>query len=76
MSDAQRLFCGLAAAQPEHDLSHAVRHGDTIALWGMITEKNEEDGVPTVYCDLVVENEHGERAITGTAVLVPYALQR
>ncbi len=53
-----------------------VRHGDTIALWGMITEKNEEDGVPTVYCDLVVENEHGERAITGTAVLVPYTSQQ
>ncbi len=49
-----------------------VRHGETIALWGMITEKNEEKGVPAVYCDLVVENERGERAITGTAVLVPY----
>ena len=56
--------------------SSPVRHGDTIALWGMITEKNEEDGVPTVYCDLVVENEHGERAITGTAVLIPYTSQR
>ena len=47
-----------------------IRHGETISLWGMITEKNEEDGVPTVYCDLVVENEQGERAITGTAVMV------
>ena len=47
-----------------------VRHGETISFSGMITEKNEDDGVPTVYCDLLVENEQGERAITGTAILV------
>ena len=47
-----------------------IRHGETVSLWGMVTDKHADDGQPTVFCDLVVENEHGERAITGTAVLV------
>lgn len=47
-----------------------IRHGETVSLWGMVTDKHADDGQPTVFCDLVVENAHGERAITGTAVLV------
>ena len=47
-----------------------VRHGDTVTFSALITEKAEEDGIPTVYCDLLVENQEGDRAITGTAVLV------
>lgn len=47
-----------------------IRHGETVSLWGMVTDKHAADGQPTIFCDLVVENEHGERAITGTAVLV------
>ena len=47
-----------------------VRHGDTVTFSALITEKAEEGGVPTVYCDLLVENQEGDRAITGTAVLV------
>lgn len=47
-----------------------IRHGETVSLWGMVTDKHADDGQPTVFCDLVVENGHGERAITGTAVLV------
>lgn len=47
-----------------------IRHGETVSLWGMITDKHADADQPTVYCDLVVENAHGERAITGTAIMV------
>lgn len=46
-----------------------VGHGDMLTFGGMVTEKTEEDGVATVHCDVVVENEQGERAIVGTAIL-------
>ena len=36
----------------------------------MVTDKHADDDQPTVFCDLVVENGHGERAIAGTAILV------
>ncbi len=46
-----------------------VNHGDTLAFWGTVTEKSDHDGVPTIHCDVVVENQHGDRAIVGTATL-------
>ncbi|MCS6924407.1 MAG: MaoC family dehydratase [Candidatus Binatia bacterium] len=48
-----------------------VGHGDTLAFWGTVTEKGERDGVATIHCDVVVENQHGDRVIVGTATLVP-----
>jgi len=44
-------------------------HGEPLNLWGMVTEKTEQDGVPTVHCDLVAENQRGDRVIVGTATL-------
>jgi hypothetical protein len=38
-------------------------------LWGTVTGKTDQDGVPTVHCDLVAENERGDRVIVGTAIL-------
>ena len=46
-----------------------VAHGDALALWGTVTEKAWQDGVATVYCDVLAENQQGERVIVGTAVL-------
>lgn len=51
-------------------------HGEPLNLWGMVTEKTERDGVPTVHCDLVAENQRGDRVIVGTAVLSQRETQR
>lgn len=48
-----------------------VGHGDTLSFWGTVTEKGEKDGVVTIHCDVVVENQQGDRVIVGTATLVP-----
>lgn len=44
-------------------------HGEPLNLWGTVTEKTDQDGVLTVHCDLVAENERGDRVIVGTATL-------
>lgn len=48
-----------------------VKHGDTLNLWGNVTEKSgdEADGSATLHCDVIVENQHGDRAIVGTVIL-------
>lgn len=48
-----------------------VRHGDVLTFWGTVTQKDEQNGVATVHCDLVVENSNGDRALVGTATLQP-----
>ena len=35
----------------------------------MVTEKKLEDGVGSVDCDVVIENQNGDRVIVGTAIL-------
>lgn len=44
-------------------------HGEPLNLWGMVTEKTEQDGVPTIHCDVIAENPRGDRVIVGTAML-------
>ena len=44
-------------------------HGEPLNLWGTVTEKTEHDGVATVHCDVVAENQRGDRVIVGTAIL-------
>ena len=44
-------------------------HGEPLNLWGTVTEKTDQDGVPTVHCDIVAENQRGDRVIVGTATL-------
>jgi acyl dehydratase len=48
-----------------------VKHGDILNLWGNVTEKSgdEADGSATIHCDVVVENQNGDRAIVGTVTL-------
>jgi acyl dehydratase len=46
-----------------------VAHGDRLSCWGMVTEKKLEDGVGLVDCDVVIENQNGDRVIVGTAIL-------
>lgn len=50
-----------------------VRHGDTLNFWGNVTEKNgdEAEGTVAIHCDVVVENQNGDRVIVGTATLGP-----
>jgi acyl dehydratase len=48
-----------------------VRHGDTLSFWGTVTQKEEQQGIATIHCDLLVENGNGDRAIVGTATLQP-----
>lgn len=46
-----------------------VAHGDTLTLWGTVTEKTWREGMAAVHCDVVAENQQGERVIVGTAIL-------
>ncbi len=46
-----------------------VAHGDMLSCWGMVTEKKLADGVGCVDCDVVIENQHGDRVLVGTAML-------
>jgi acyl dehydratase len=50
-----------------------VRHGDTLNFWGNVTEKSGEEGESTaaIHCDVIVENQNGDRVIVGTATLGP-----
>jgi acyl dehydratase len=44
-------------------------HGEPLQLWGTVTEKTDHAGAPTVHCDIVAENQRGDRVIVGTATL-------
>ena len=46
-----------------------VGHGDPLICWGTVTEKSWHAGVATIHCDLIAENQQGERVIVGTATL-------
>lgn len=50
-----------------------VRHGDTLNFWGNVTEKSggEVESTAAIHCDVIVENQHGDRVIVGTATLGP-----
>jgi len=50
-----------------------VRHGDTLNFWGNVTEKSgdEAESTAAIHCDVIVENQHGDRVIVGTATLGP-----
>jgi acyl dehydratase len=48
-----------------------VRHGDALSFWGTVTQKEEQQGIATIHCDVIVENGNGDRAIVGTATLQP-----
>jgi acyl dehydratase len=51
-----------------------VRHGDTLTCLGTVTQKDEQNGIATIHCDLVAENTNGDRALVGTATLQPRLL--
>jgi acyl dehydratase len=44
-------------------------HGEPLSVWGTITQKEEQDGVATIHCDVLVENPRGDRVAVGTAVM-------
>ncbi|MBI3250152.1 MAG: MaoC family dehydratase [Deltaproteobacteria bacterium] len=44
-------------------------HGELLSIWGNVTEKDEQDSLCTVHCDIVVENPRGDRVAVGTARL-------
>ena len=53
-----------------------IRHGGTLSFWGTVTQKDEQQGIATIHCDVIVENGNGDRAIVGTATLQPRLLSR
>jgi acyl dehydratase len=53
-----------------------IRHGDSLSFWGTVTQKEEQQRIATIHCDVIVENGNGDRAIVGTAMLQPRHLQR
>jgi len=48
-----------------------VRHGDTLTCVGIVTQKEEQEGIPRIHCDLIAENDNGDRCLVGTVVLCP-----
>jgi len=48
-----------------------VRHGDVLTCLGLVTQKEESDGIAIVHCDVFAENQNGDRALVGTATLAP-----
>jgi acyl dehydratase len=47
-----------------------VHPGQPLILRGVITEKHASDHGNFIECDLILENEEGERRVTGTATLL------
>lgn len=47
-----------------------IPHNVPLRLGGVVTDKELRDGEPIVECDLYAEDAHGERPVTGKAVLV------
>ena len=51
-----------------------VPHGRTLLLKGIVTDKELADGVPTLTCDVFLENEEGSKLVIGSAtVILPMA---
>jgi acyl dehydratase len=48
-----------------------VRHGDALTCIGIVTQKDEHSETPLVHCDLVAENQNGDRCLVGTAIFCP-----
>ena len=53
-----------------------VRHGDTLSCLGIVTQKEEQNGMLLVHCDLLAENTNGDRCLVGTAILRPRSPNR
>jgi len=47
-----------------------VNHGDTLTCRGIVTEKHYTENGVELECDVFIENQRGERAVTGTALIV------
>ena len=46
-----------------------VPHGRTLLLKGIVTDKKVTDGVPTLTCDVFLEDEEGSKLVIGSATL-------
>ena len=46
-----------------------VHPGVPLRLQAVVTEKHETDRGPLIECDLILENDEGERRVTGTATV-------
>lgn len=66
-------FCGWRLQTFQVSFRTPVRHGDTLNFWGNVTEKSgdEAENTAAISCDVVVENQNGDRVIVGTATLGP-----
>ena len=47
-----------------------VPHERKLMLKGIVTDKEVTDGVPTLTCDVFLENEEGSKHVIGTATVV------
>ena len=47
-----------------------VPHERTLLLKGIVTDKEVNDGVPTLTCDVFLENEEGSKLVIGSATVV------
>jgi acyl dehydratase len=47
-----------------------VPHNVSLICSGVVTEKQEVNGEPLVFCDVMLANEEGDRYVQGTAQLV------
>ena len=47
-----------------------VPHERTLLLKGIVTDKEVKDGVPTLTCDVFLEDEEGSKLVIGSATVV------
>lgn len=62
-------FCGWRLKSMSTTFRTPALHGESLSVWGTVTEKALHDGEATVHCDVVVENPRGDRVVVGTATL-------
>jgi len=47
-----------------------VKPGDQLTCKGLVVEKNASGRESSIECDVFIENEHGDRPVTGSATVV------
>ena len=51
------------------DYRRAALHEDSLRVLGLVTDTDDDEGVPLIKLDVYIENDRGERPLQGVAVV-------
>lgn len=51
------------------DYRRAALHEDNLRILGLVTDTDDDEGVPLIKLDVYIENDRGERPLQGVAVV-------